>query len=266
LILLCNDDGIGAPGLIAAAEALTSLGDLVIVAPRHQQSAMGRSHPLGADVGRIDTEYLNVAGHEHIAYAVFGSAAIACAHGILEVCPRQPDLCVSGINYGENYGYDLVSLSGTLGVTYEAAAKAVPAIAASLEVDTRGRVVGEFVDMDWAAAMHFTARLAARVLTEGLPPEVAVLNMNIPAGAHPTTPVRKTSHSRQQYYQYCRPLRSSWDTPVELPTKVDIDRATLEPDSDIQAVVFDRVVSITPLTWSLTAVTDWQPGPELIFD
>jgi 5'-nucleotidase len=259
LILLCNDDGIGGPGLVAAAEALMLLGDLCIVAPRHAQSAMGRSHPEGPRVGSVEQVYLTVAGVEHVAYAVDASPALTCAHAILEICPRTPDLCVSGINYGENYGYDIVSLSGTLGVVYEAAGFGIPAMAASLEVDTPGRETSEFADMNWAPAMHFTRRLAASILSDGMPAGVAVLNLNVPADASITTPVRRTVQSRQQFYRFTPPPPRDRAAPYRLDTTVDIDRSTLEPDSDIQAVVYDRVVSITPLGTTLNVDTDWDP-------
>jgi 5'-nucleotidase len=259
LILLCNDDGIGAPGLVAAAEALTGLGDLCIVAPRHAQSAMGRSHPQGPTVGAIQEMYLTVAGTEHVAYAVDASPALTCAHGLLELCHRTPDLCVSGINYGENYGYDLVSLSGTLGVAFEAAGRGIPAMATSLEVDTQGRATSPYADMNWGAAMHFTRQLATHIINVGMPKDVAVLNLNVPADASPECEVRKTTQSAQQYYRFVKPSPRDLTAPLQLDTTVALNESTLEPDSDIQAVVYDRVVSITPLGTTLTAATDWQP-------
>src|SRR5260370_6223336 len=104
LILITNDDGIHSPGLHAAAEAALQRGDLLIAAPRYQQTAMSRSMPNGEDTGVIETLSLDLGGVAHRAYAIHGSPAQAVLHAILELAPEKPTLCISGINYGENLG------------------------------------------------------------------------------------------------------------------------------------------------------------------
>ena len=117
-ILLTNDDGIESPGIRAAAEAVLDLGDLIIAAPAKQQSGMGRAFPRLEDTGIIETSCIRINGQEIPAYGVHGSPALAVAHGILEIADRKPDLCISGINYGENLG-QTVTCSGTLGAAIE---------------------------------------------------------------------------------------------------------------------------------------------------
>ena len=119
-ILLTNDDGIQSPGLWAAAEALSDLGWVQVVAPREQQSGMGRSLPATSK-GRIYKEKMTVRGKEWTVYAVDGTPAQAVQHGVLELTDTTPALVVSGINYGENTGNG-VTISGTVGAALEASA------------------------------------------------------------------------------------------------------------------------------------------------
>jgi len=256
LILVTNDDGIASPGLQAAAEAVAPLGDLLVVAPATQQTSMSRAFTKGRDVGAVVRTDFFVEGREVEAYSVAGSPVLAVAHALLELAPRLPALCVSGINYGENCGA-AITVSGTIGAALEAELYGVPGLASSLQVD-----VSEwhsYGDMDWSAAKHFTRLFAEQILVEGLPDEVSLLNLNVPRGATPVTEVRRTVQSRQRYYAQVRPETRVLADPVRLRVEVVVDHEALEDDSDVYAVVRDRVVSVTPLTWSMTAVTTWQP-------
>ena len=178
LILVTNDDGLHSPGLQAAAEAVSDLGDLLIVAPATQQTSMSRAFVTGDDIGAIIRHELQVAGRTVPGYSVVGSPVVAVTHALLELADRTPDLCISGINYGENVGGAL-GVSGTVSAALEAEAHGVPGIAASVPVDVASW--RKFDDLDWSAARHFTRALARQVLADGLPPEVAVLNVNIRA-------------------------------------------------------------------------------------
>src|SRR6476661_426248 len=189
LILVTNDDGLHSPGLLAAAESVSDLGDLLIAAPATQQTSMSRAFVTGDDIGAIARHDLRVAGRTVAAYSVVGSPVVAVTHALLELADRAPDLCLSGINYGENVGGAL-GVSGTVSAALEAEAHGVPGVAASVQVDvTAWRT---FTDVDWTAARHFTRLLAHQVLTEGLPDDVAVLNLNVPGGATPDTELRRT--------------------------------------------------------------------------
>src|SRR5712692_6293628 len=100
LIMLTNDDGIASPGLLALIHAVRTLGDLLVVAPRHQQSATSRSYVQ--NVGATETHTLIVDGTELTAYSVEATPAQSVRNGLLRFAPRKPDLLISGINYGEN--------------------------------------------------------------------------------------------------------------------------------------------------------------------
>jgi len=131
-ILLTNDDSIKSPGLWAAAEALSTLGFVTIVAPREQASGMGRSMPSTSD-GKITTTELHIGEQVWEVYAVGGTPTQTVQHAILEIMDVKPDLVVSGINYGENLASDLTS-TGTFGAALEAASLGIPALATSLQL------------------------------------------------------------------------------------------------------------------------------------
>jgi len=257
LILVTNDDGMDSPGLHAAAEAVTGLGDLLLVAPATQQTAMSRAYVTDAGAGAIRRTQLQVGGRAVTAYAVSGSPVMAVAHAVLELAARPIALCVSGINYGENIG-GAIGVSGTVGAAFEADAHGIPAIAAAITAQvSEWRTFGT---LDWTAPRHFTRLLARQVLEHGMPAGVSVLNLNVPRGATTRTELRRTTQSQQPYYvrrppEPARPLGQ----PHQLAVEVVVDRDRLEPGTDIHAIVCDQVASVTPLTWQMTALTDWVP-------
>jgi 5'-nucleotidase len=255
LILITNDDGYLSPGLAAAAEAAADLGDLLIAAPLVQQTGMGRARPRTPTAGIIAVAEVKVHGRAVPAYAVDGSPALAVMHALLELTDRKPDLCISGVNYGENIGSSLMT-SGTVGAALEAAANDIPAIAVSLQTLPATHHSADYPAQDWAAARYFAGQVARRVLASGLPKDVAVLNVNVPEGATPSTVVRQTTQSRQQYYVYRRPGSRDFASRLRLELDVEVDPATLEPDSDIYALTRDKCVSVTPLRWSMTSGAD----------
>ena len=127
LILITNDDGINSPGLHAAAQAVADLGDLLIVAPSTQQTGAGRSYPSKID-DTIHTTSIPLGDSQHVAYMAAVSPAQAVRFAIIEIAERSIDLCVSGINYGENIGSG-VTISGTVGAAIEAGCSDIPALA-----------------------------------------------------------------------------------------------------------------------------------------
>jgi 5'-nucleotidase len=252
-ILLTNDDGIRSPGLWAAAEALSALGFVTVVAPREQQSGSGRSMPLASD-GAIGEETVDVGGKTWTVYSVGGSPAQAVQHAVFEIMPRPPDLVVAGINYGENVTTS-VTISGTVGAALEAAASGVAAMAVSLETEARYHLTHD-EEVDFMTAAHFTAFFAGRILSSGRPADVDVLKIDVPKAATPATPWRLTRLSRARYYVPVVPDRRSLSDRGVLSYRVD-DKVKLEPGTDAYVLRVDRQVSVTPLSLDMTSRVDF---------
>lgn len=255
LLLITNDDGVFSPGIRAVVEAVQDLGDLLIVAPLHQQTCMSRAMPKGIDAGIIESVSLKVNDEEVKAFAVHGSPTQAVMHALLEISPfRKPDLCISGINYGENVGAN-ITMSGTLGAAFEANSSGIRSLAISLETPIDSQWDDEYALIDWHAAIYFTRYFAMEVLNKGLPPEVAILNVNVPSDAQEFTPIRYTNQSRQSYFRYRGSPQRDFSAPFRFIVEIRIDEETLERKSDIKALR-DRCVSVTPLGWDFTAKID----------
>ncbi len=251
LILLTNDDGVASPGLIALADAMASLGELVIVAPARQQTGRSRSLRSDRPTGVIQYIELGATGAWN-AFSVQAPPALTVVHGILECAPRKPDLVISGINYGENIGRT-ISASGTVGAALEAAAFGIPAIAVSQEAPSRLHASADFAPLSWSTSSTAARRISAHVLSRGLPGGVEALNINVPSDATSTTPLRATVQSRQAHVYFVSPPRREWLRPVSLPLAPRVEEEALEQDSDIRCLLYERAISVSPLTGMLAA-------------
>jgi 5'-nucleotidase len=248
LILLVNDDGVESPGLAALAAALDPLGELLIIAPRVQQSGMGRSFP-GSNDGRMTETTIHYDGQSWKAYATTASPAQCVQYGVLEVADRPLALVVSGINYGENIGTGITA-SGTVGAALEAAGQGVPALAISLEMPVAQHMTYD-TNVNLKGAQHFAHYFAQRWLAANRPPDVDVLKIDIPNSATPETPWRMARLERGKFYVHIAPLRNSLEDAGRIGYTVN-QRMTMSEDSDA-AVIKAGLVAVTPLTLDITA-------------
>ncbi len=262
-ILLTNDDGILSPGLWAAAEALSDIGFVHVVAPREQSTGMGRAMPNHSD-GIIEPQEVTIRNKTWTVYAVGGSPAQAVQHGILEILPEKPQLVVSGINYGENLGTG-ITISGTVGAALEAASMGVPALAVSLETDPEHHL-SYSNDVDFSIAARFTAYFAHRVLQRQLPPDVDVLKIDVPAHATPQTRWAPTRLSRKRYYAPTPPNRTSWNEPGKPGYRQVASLHDFDPDSDVYVVRVLKQVAVTPLSLDMTSRIELQDLERLLND
>jgi 5'-nucleotidase len=261
LILLTNDDGIDSPGLAALAAALDPVAELLIVAPRVQQSGMGRSMPKEND-GRLFQTAIRAGERAWGGYAAHASPAQAVQHAILELAERPIDLAISGINYGENVGTGL-TISGTVGAALEAAALGVPALAVSLEVEPDLHRSNSD-QVDFGVAAHFARLFAGRWLAVARPSDVDVLKIEVPADATPDTPWRITRLETAHYYIPVAPMRTSLEKAGQIGyTKVGDPPGN--PDTDAGAVV-RGFVAVTPLSLDMTSRVDFGDLADLLKD
>ena len=149
-ILLTNDDGIDADGLIRLAKAAAEYGQVWVVAPESQRSAMSHGITLRHSIEAWKVEFPVPGVH---AFACNGTPADCVRIGVLNIVPGKPDHVFSGINYGYNTASDL-QYSATAGAAFEAAFQRIHTIAFSEdacemhEVTDRylKEIIGELLD------------------------------------------------------------------------------------------------------------------------
>ncbi len=258
-ILLTNDDGIHSPGLWAAAHELSKIGYVTIAAPRDQHSGAGRSVPSSSD-GEIKPITLTIGGEEWTCYSVGASPAQTVGYGIFGILKSKPDLVISAINYGENPAID-ITMSGTVGAALEGASQGIPSLAVSLQLDNQD-YLGYSKEVDFSTAAIFTRRFAKVLLEKKMPPDVMVLNVNVPSGATPQTGWRVTRLARNPYFVafFKEPTIPGDKGKVDfLPSSHPDDLS--DPTTDAGTFRTDKMVSVTPLSLDMTSrinLTDLQ--------
>ena len=259
--MVTNDDGVFSPGLRAVVEAVLELGDVMVIAPRRQQSATGRAL-FGEKHERFERVGLGDGLDGVPAYCCDCSPAMAVQIGLQVFCSaRPPDLLISGINYGENLGHN-ITLSGTVGAALEGAAVGIPGLAVSLQTDHSYHFA--YGDVDWSSAQHFTRLFAEAVLAGDLPGDVQVLNVVLPGDATDATPWRVTRQAQQSYFT-ARMRNPRPDSPLdEAAFGLYLDEGAIEPGTDIHAIVKERIVSVTPLSLDLTSRTGFAALSSLL--
>jgi 5'-nucleotidase len=239
LILLTNDDGIAAPGLVAMYHELRRMGDVEVVAPATVQSAAGHGITLSTP---LLTSRVTVAG-AFTGTAIEGRPADCTKLAITQIMTRRPDLVVSGMNAGANVGINVI-YSGTVAAAIEAAFLGLPAIAVSLYLRNH-------IPTDFARSAGIARQTIEQILAAGLNPgDVATINIpallpeESPAG---TKVVRQCTNSWIDTYEKRLDPRGRpyyWNSSVF--TLGDTD-----PDTDV-AALRDRYVTVTPLQFDLT--------------
>ncbi len=250
LILITNDDGIEAPGFVAAVRAARGFGDILVAAPAGQQTAMGRSYPRYPDLGVVETRQLDLGDETVTAYAVHSSPAHAVCYGVMELAPRKPDLVVSGINHGANLGMS-ITCSGTIGACFEAMSEGIPSVALSLETGS-DKILEATGDVDFSDAEAAGAFWIGKVLQEGMPRDCEILNINVPGSCVTPEDYRMTRLDRQNYYLMKQPAARDFAKPYTIDFRIGFDREALFEDGDIRCVCVDRLTSVTPLGWDMT--------------
>src|SRR6266511_197392 len=241
VILVTNDDGVHAAGLHALAAALDDLGDVYVVAPDREQSAVGHALTLHRP--------LRVTQVGERRFAVNGTPSDCVNLAVLGFLPERPVLVASGINHGSNLGDD-VTYSGTVSAAMEGTLLGVPSMAVS-QADP---------DMDdFGSAVPVARLVAARVLVEGLPAKT-LLNVNVPRGEVHGIRMTRLGHRvyREKVVREVDPRGRPYYWIGAGPPEWQEDDA-----SDI-AAVHGGLASVTPLHLDLThygalgRMADWE--------
>jgi 5'-nucleotidase len=240
-ILVTNDDGIGAPGLLALATALQEVGQVTVLAPDRNWSASGHVKTMHRPL-RVWPADL---GDGIAAMATDGAPSDCVALAILGLVEPAVDVVVSGINPQANLGHD-VTYSGTVTAAMEAAIAGLPGLAVSLDSPE-----GHLGALDYTTAATVAARLTRQILVRGLPRGI-LLNLNVPYG--PFEGLRGLAVTRQGLRLYRDALVRRQD-PRGRPyywIGGDVPSGVADPGTDFGALA-SGYVSLTPLQLDLTA-------------
>ncbi len=187
LILVCNDDGITAPGIRHLINVMNQLGEVVVVAPDSPQSGMG--HAITID-GILRCDKISVNEGPQTEYSCTGTPVDCVKLAVNVVLDRKPDLVVSGINHGSNSSINVI-YSGTMSAAVEGSLENIPSIGFSLDEYSW--------DANFEPATTFIEKIARKVLEEGLPHGVC-LNVNIP----------KYQGKPYEGLKICRQAKANW--------------------------------------------------------
>ena len=248
LILLTNDDGITAPGLVAMYRELVKLGEVHVVAPETVQSATGHgitiTTPLLTNQVTVENGFTGT--------AVDGRPADCVKVAVAKILPRTPDLVVSGMNSGANVGINVI-YSGTVAAAIEAAFLGLPSVAVSLYLRLE-------VPIDYARACGFARQVIEQMLAAGLRGGQCV-TVNVPPLLPDEQPagvkvVRQCARAWNDTYEQRLDPRGRayyWNTSV-------FRLGETEDDTDV-AALRDRYSTVTPLQFDLThypMLREWQ--------
>jgi 5'-nucleotidase len=238
-ILLTNDDGVYAPGLRALRKELQKLGDVLVVAPATEQSAVGHSITLLTPL--LVQEVLDEQ-NQLMGWAVEGRPADCVKLALLELMPDPPDLVVSGLNAGSNAGINVL-YSGTVAAAIEAAFFERVSIAVSLEYT-------KVKPLDFPRAADLARRVIEQIMARQ-PVAGTLFNVNIPSLEK--GPVRGIRTAPQNVAPYVE----TYDRRVDprgrtyFWTNPGLSCPEPHPDTDVTALG-EGYITVTPLQFNLT--------------
>jgi 5'-nucleotidase len=239
LILLTNDDGIRAPGLVAMYRELTNLGEVHVVAPETVQSAAGHGITVAAPLltNRVTVE------ETFTGTAIDGRPADCVKLAVARILPRRPDLVVSGINSGANVGINVI-YSGTVAAAIEAAFLGLPSIAVSLYLRNE-------IPTDYARTAHYSMQVIRQIVDAGLKGG-QVVSINLPPLRAEESPagvrvVRQCTNAWVDTYEERKDPRGRsyfWNSTI-------FTLGQTQEDTDV-AALRDGYITVTPLQFDLT--------------
>ncbi|MEY2834773.1 MAG: 5/3-nucleotidase SurE [Bacteroidota bacterium] len=168
IILITNDDGLTAPGIMNLVEAVKDLGRVVVVAPDKPQSGMGHAITIGFPL-RLHKAHL-MEGVE--AWSCSGTPVDCVKLAVDKVLHQKPDICLSGINHGANHSINVI-YSGTMSAAIEASIENIPSIGFSL--------LDYSLEADFAGARKYARMIVEKMLSKKADKHLC-LNVNIPKG------------------------------------------------------------------------------------
>ncbi len=249
-ILVSNDDGISSKGIYSLAKSLQSLGEVYVVAPENNQSAISHAITMHQPLRAKKIKFFDT---DIDAWWVSGTPADCVKLGIETLVKVRPDIVVSGINKGENLGTDVL-YSGTVSAAIEGCVFGIPSIAFSYE---------DFYEEDFTVAGQVALKVTKYAIDKGIPKRT-VLNVNIPkcASLEEIKDIKVTKLGikvyKNNFEERTDPRGNSyyWLTG-------DLEDLGIQSDTDIDAVK-NKYVSLTPINIDMThyglldSVKEWN--------
>jgi len=235
-ILLSNDDGIHAPGIQALYRAVRDLGEIHVVAPDAERSAVGHAITLSDP---IKTRKVSRDG-AFFGYGVGGTPADCVKLAVCGLLEHRPDLVISGINLGPNAGISVI-YSGTVSAATEGTILGIPSMAISLNT---------FTDPLWDTAARVARHLVGVVAEKGLPPDT-LLNVNVPN--IPIDRVQGYAVTRMGQSRFVEIFHRRTDPRGNVYYWMDgeLEQIGDTTDTDVEALK-KGMVSLTPIWFDLT--------------
>ena len=269
-ILISNDDGVFAPGILAAKQAVEDLANITVVAPDKNNSSIGRRIILFKHL-KINQCSLEDGSS---AYSVTGSPADAVIVGVDYLMEEKPDLVITGVNQGINISCDITS-SGTVCAALEAVSLGIPAIAVSLFMDPKTSFKqdenGEwYVDYDFTLTKKVLHDLVLKIKNEGFPDSVDLFNLNVPSNydseevkitkLSPKMLDKKvidnTNEEKEELFNYSLDENQENDDLVMITSTLVQE---YDEDTDGYTLIVEKRPSLTPLSVDMTCkyLKDW---------
>lgn len=186
LILVTNDDGITAPGILFLSRIAREFGEVVVIAPDKPQSGMGHAITINSML-RIQKSNFHGVNSE---FSCSGTPVDCVKLAVNKVLTRKPDLLLSGINHGSNLSINVI-YSGTMSAAVEGAIEEIPSVGFSL--------CDFSIEADFSVCEPYVRKIISAVLENKLP-EGVCLNVNIP----------KLNAALIKGIRYCRAARANW--------------------------------------------------------
>jgi 5'-nucleotidase len=239
VILVTNDDGISSAGIKVLAKALETIGDVYVVAPDSEQSAVAHALTLHRPlmVSRVSKNR----------YSVNGTPTDCVIIGVSKLLPQKPDIIVSGINHGGNLGDD-VTYSGTVAAAMEGTLLGIPSIAISLAIDAQSNGLSSVKTVRFGRAADCAVRYTKKVLKNGLPKDT-LLNINVPDITE-AKGVKLTKQGKRVYDNAIQEITGPrGETCYWIGGGIPVWQGSEETDFK---AVFNGFVSVTPVHLDLT--------------
>jgi 5'-nucleotidase len=239
-ILLTNDDGIHAPGILAVWRTLSEIGEVWLVAPERPRSAAGHAITLHKPLRLTETNL----GGDIRAFACSGTPSDCVSLALDVLLEGRCDLVVSGINAGPNLGWDL-TYSGTVAAAMEGAILSLPSMAISVTLESGAET------FDFGPAARIAAFLSKKMLGDKLPPHT-LLNVNVPAVSEAELKgIEITHQGKREYVDRIDTRKDPTGKPYYW-LGGSIQEDTPDPGSDVHAILSNRI-SVTPVHLDMTA-------------